>query len=109
MSLNEEIRRVITPIVPVCDPDYYGGEEETYCTFGYSEYPDLYGDDGPCAYRCAVDLHLFMPRGKNSVDLRRKIRRAIMGVSTWTAPTITNAFDDIGQHFVFEFDAIGEL
>lgn len=28
MSLNEEIRAVVTPIVPVCDPDYYGGEQE---------------------------------------------------------------------------------
>lgn len=107
MSLNEEIRAVVTPIVPVCDPDYYGGEQETYCTFGYTEIPANPGDNAPQAYRCLVDLHLFLPRGKNSVVIRRTLRRAITDVDTWTAPTITNASDETGQHFVFEFEAIG--
>lgn len=107
MSLNEEIRAVVTAIVPVCDPDYYGGEQETYCTFGYTEIPANPGDNAPQAYRCLVDLHLFLARSENSVVIRRTLRRAITAVDTWTAPTITNASDETGQHFVFEFEAIG--
>ena len=107
MSLNEEIRSVVTPIVPVCDPDYYGGEQKTYCTFGYTEIPANPGDNVPQAYRCLVDLHLFLPRGESSVVIRRTLRRSITAVDTWTAPTITNASDESGQHFVFEFEAIG--
>lgn len=109
MSLNEDIRAVVTPIVKVCDPDYYGGEDETYCVFGYTEIPDNFGNNVPQAYRRLVDLHLYVPLMQDSRALRRKLRRAIIAVDTWTAPTINNASDETGQHYVFEFEAMGDI
>ena len=109
MSLNADIIAAVTPIVQICEPDYYGGESETYCTFGYTEIPANAGDNVPQAYRCLVGLHLFLPRGDNSVSIRRDIRDAIIANDSWTAPTITNASDNSGQHFIFEFETIGDL
>ena len=36
MIINETIIQAVTPIVPVCVPDDYEGEEQEYCTFNYN-------------------------------------------------------------------------
>ena len=39
MSMNHKIRAAVLPVVSVCVPDLYTGEETTYCTFQYTELP----------------------------------------------------------------------
>ena len=65
MSMNNKIRAAVLPVVSVCVPDLYTGEETTYCTFQYTELPQAFSDDAPQAAVYLVQVHLFAPRGEN--------------------------------------------
>ena len=108
MSINEQIKAAVKPIVPVCVPDFYTGEETEYCTFDYTEIPEEFGDDMPELIRYAIQLHYFCPLDYNSIETRQKLRRAILAAD-FTAPEITPAGEENSQHFVFEFEALGEV
>lgn len=106
MTINEAFRAAVEPVVAVCVPDAYDGEAEEYCTFNYTEVPEDFGDDVPDVIRYAVQLHYICPVGRNSIATRRRLRQAILAAD-FTAPTVENASDADGQHYVFEFDALG--
>ena len=101
MTVNEALRAAVLPIVPICEPDSYPGDSNEYCTFDYTEVPDSFGDDMPQAIRYLVSLHWYLPAGVNPIAKKKKIRKALMAAD-FSAPTITNASDDDGQHYVFE-------
>lgn len=106
MTINEQIKAAVEPVVAVCVPDKYGGEAMEYCTFNYVEIPEEFGDDAPELIRYAVQLHYFCPAGHDSVKTRQDLRKAILAAD-FTAPEITNAGDETGQHYVLEFDGFG--
>ena len=112
MTLNEKIIAIVTPIVPVCVPDLLvteAGETppEEYCTFNYNELSDALGDNRAHAMRALVQLHYLAPLKANTVATRRKLWQALASVDEFTAPDITNATDQTGQHYVYEFEAVG--
>lgn len=106
MTINEQIKAAVEAIVAVCVPDTYDGAADEYCTFNYSEDPDVFGDDLPELIRYLVQLHYYCPAGHNPIETKRKLRRAILAAD-FTAPEITNAGDDETQHYVFEFEGFG--
>ena len=105
-SINERIRAVVTPIVPDCVPDQYGGEAEIYCVFYVEEHPTGFEDDAPTAVRASVTLHLYATIGRNTLQLRKELRRAIAAVEDFTAPTVLPDNDAGDQHYIFEFEAL---
>lgn len=112
MTLNERIIAVVTPIVPVCVPDLLvteAGETppEEYCTFNFPLEPEALADDAAQLQRALVQLHYLAPLKANTVTTRRALWQALAAVEDFTAPDITNATDHTGQHYVFEFDAVG--
>ena len=113
-TINARIIEAATSVVAVCVPDVYRpGAEETaateYCTFNCSEIPDCFGDDGPGAMRYLCQLHYYAPDGTNSLLTRKLLRRALHGAG-FTYPSVENASDGEGQHFVFSFeDCDGEV
>lgn len=112
MTLNERIIAVVTPIVPVCVPDLLvteAGETppEEYCTFNFPLYADALGDDAAHLQRALVQVHYFAKLKANTVATRRKLWQALASVDEFTAPDIENATDHTGQHYVFEFEAVG--
>lgn len=112
MTLNERIIAVVTPIVPVCVPDLLvteAGETppEEYCTFNFPLEPEALADDTAQLLRALVQVHYFAPLKANTVATRRKLWQALAAVDAFTAPDITNATDQTGQHYVFEFEAVG--
>ena len=112
MTLNERIIAVVTPIVPVCVPDLLvtkAGETppEEYCTFNFPLEPEAIADDAAQLQRALVQLHYLAPLKANTVATRRALWQALAAVEDFTAPDITNATDHTGQHYVFEFDAVG--
>lgn len=112
MTLNERIIAVVTPIVPVCVPDLLVTEpDETppdrYCTFNYTEMPDGLGDNCAALTRALVQVHFFAPLKASTLAVRRALRDAIAAVDNFTLPSIENATDATGQHYVLEFDAVG--
>ena len=113
MTLNERIIAVVTPIVPVCVPDLLvteAGETppEEYCTFNYNELSDALGDNRAHAMRALVQLHYLAPLKANTVATRRALWQALASVEEFSLPTISSATDELGQHYVFEFDALTE-
>lgn len=107
MTVNEKIIETVAPIVPECVPDVYTGESEEYCTFQVSEFPAGFGDNTAQALRCSIMLHYFAPLGQNTVATRTALRRAI--AAAFTAPIVTPASDDLSQHYVYEFETLGEV
>ena len=112
MTLNERIIAVVTPIVPVCVPDLLvteAGETppERYCTFNYTELPDGLGDNCAALTRALVQVHYFAPLRESTIKTRHALRDAIAAVDDFTLPSIENATDETGQHYVLECDAVG--
>lgn len=112
MSINETIIKAVTPIVPVCVPDLLvteAGETppEEYCTFNYTELPDGLGDNCAVLTRALVQVHYYAPLRKSTIKTRHALRDAIAAVDNFTLPSIENATDETGQHYVLEFDAVG--
>lgn len=114
MNLGERIENAVTPIVAICVPKQYAGEAMEYCTYNYTETPDLFGDDEPEVIRCQTQVHWLFPwtPGVSETDTvlakKKQLRRALAGVfETW--PTITDASDSEWMHYVFEGQAIEEV
>lgn len=105
--MDEIIRQAVTPLVPVCVPNQYGGAALEYAVYNYSEIPDAFGDDAPNAVRYLVQVHWFYPWAQGAsaqaaaVEKRRALRRALAAAGmTW--PTVTPAGDRDYEHYVFE-------
>lgn len=105
MSINSRIIEAVTPLVPVCVPDLYDGDAEIYCTFNGTETPDGFGDDGPQAIRWLMQLHLFAPRRQNVLGMKRSLCRRLWKAG-FTYPSVANASDSDGQHYVLEFEEL---
>ena len=105
MSINSKIISTINPLVAVCAPGIYSGESKEYCTFNYSELPELFGDDRPGFIRYLVQLHWFSPLDSNPLDKKNAIKNALSGAG-FTYPSVSDASDDLSLHFAFEFEYV---
>lgn len=101
MSINETIRAAVLPLVPVCEPDVYGGDAEEYCTFNYSELPAILAEGRPDCILYVLQLHWFLPAGVNPLRKKVQLRQALLAAGC-TYPNTINASDEDGQHYVFE-------
>lgn len=106
--IEEIVRNIITPIVPTCrpnlvpDPDQH---ETEYVSFSYTERPALCGDDEPVAFMYRLTLHYICPLNQNPYMKKKQIRRALISAG-FSAPFVTNASDEDGQHYVFEAEYV---
>ena len=109
MSINATIRAAVTPIVAVCVPDVYksaAGETPAteYCTFNYSELPEVFADGKPDVIRYLVQLHWMFPKGTSPFSKKKQIKNALHNAGL-TYPSVTNASDSDGGHLIFECEA----
>lgn len=104
--IDDIIKEIVTPIVPICVPHRYTGDEDTFTTFRYTELPTDYGDNAPGAVRYMVSVDLYLPLNTAPHQLKRALRRAIAAEELFTAPSITDASDDLEQHYAIEFEAV---
>ena len=108
MSLEATIRAALQPIVPVVEPEVYTGEQLEYIVFNYDEL-FFYAESTAKERRCLVQVHLFLPRKVNPLQKKRQIANALADAG-FTYPTINDASDGDGQHYVFECEyADGEV
>ena len=105
MEMDRIIRQAILPVVPICDPNTYEGEEQTYCVFDYSIIPWTYADGVPISFNYSTQVHLYLPIGKNPSSLIAGIMHALPA-SGLPVPEVTNASNDASQHYVFDFSHI---
>lgn len=112
MSVNERIIAAATTVVDVCVPGAYvpeeGAETQIYCTFNVTQTPAAFGDDEPEAMLDLCQLHLWAPRGVNTVNLRKELRHAVARAG-FTHPSVADASDLDGQHYVLEFEDAEEV
>lgn len=105
--LDDKIRAAVEPLVPMCVPGLYTGEAEEYCTFNYTEIPGAFGDSRPHVIRYLVQVNWFLPLKRRPKPKKEQLRRALGTMQrcvTW--PTIEDASDELGQHYVYEFQAV---
>ena len=113
MTLNEQIIKAVTQIVAVCVPDLLKLEPdetppEEYCVFSYSSAAALSADNAVAERVARVQLAYCAPLEASTVRTRARLAAAIAAVDTFSLPTITPATDELGQQYVYEFDAIEE-
>lgn len=112
MSLDKRLRVALTGIVPVIEPHQYRGTELEYATFNYSQLPDLIADSAPRVARYIVQVHWYLPlQPQGDVDTvnpnaTKALIAAALARACGTWPSIEDATDNDGQHYVFELEAM---
>lgn len=105
MSVDKKIVNAVRNFnMPVVNSVYFGPEEE-YLVFNYFTLPRTFGDDEPEHEEYFLQLHYFAPLGKNILEMKKQIKRAIKEAG-FTYPSTTDASDNEARHVVFEFRTI---
>ncbi len=109
MSVASDIKAAVAFTGLPCAQVSYDGDADTYFVFNMDAIPDNFADDEAQADRWLVQLHLFAPFKRNTMELRRQIRAAIRDVlgdypSLVDASEGVRAADGTEQHIVFEFE-----
>lgn len=101
MSFDSRIREKLLPIVDPVEPKRYKGNALEYIVFNYSTYPTLFAEGRPHAFVHFLQVHYYLPHGVNPNQKLGQIAAAIFDIGcTW--PSIVDASDDEGQHYVLE-------
>lgn len=98
-------KRIITALsetgLPVV-PEPYTGDALEYLTFTYDLFGTIFAEGKPGSVIYYISLSYYAPFNSNPNAARIKICTAISEAGfSW--PSITNASDKEGQHWVFEF------
>lgn len=107
-SVYARLVAAVLPIVPVCEPAVYGGDAEAYCTYNATELPEGFGDNAPHAVRYLLQLHYFCPLPGNPLPTVRQLQCAVADAG-FTYPSLEDASDLDGRHYVLEFDGVGGI
>lgn len=107
-----EVRAAILPLVPVCEPWRYDGDSEEYCVFHWIETAPLFAGDRPAQLLFSLTVDWYLPgvpiEGVPNTDPEPKksqLREALFALrGSW--PTVTDAGDEEGQHWVFELEVV---
>lgn len=106
MTVNQALREAILPLVPVCEPDDYGGDAPEYCTFTYDDQPDVFADGTPHAIVHVVILNWYLPHGVDPIDKKQQICSALSSAG-FTYPYVSNLSDSVSQRYSFECEYPG--
>lgn len=108
MTLNEEIINAMMTLGFAQNdiaPTVYTGESLEYIVFNYNISPSAFGDDYAMDAEYDIQIHYVCPHSVNRISKRANIRRVIEN-TFGDYPTETNASDEDGQHFVYEFSVV---
>lgn len=101
MSIDSLVRSALLPIVPIVQPHQYEGEALEYVTYNYVTIPDVPAESRPAALRYLLQIGWWLPHGVNPNEKKRQIAEELWAAGL-TYPSITDASDEDGQHYVFE-------
>ena len=107
--INKDIMDALKPIVPNVYPDVYTGKETEYIVFLYDIQPTNFGDDYPLHLTYQIRVHDLAPLKKDVIQKRIAIIKALSELNFSTYPEETNATDEEGQHYVYDFDMMGDV
>ena len=82
-------------------PMVYTGGLLKYVVWDYNTLPAVWAEQAPQAARYLVQVHFYLPHKENPQEAILSISRALFDAGlTW--PSLTDAADAEGQHWVFE-------
>ena len=105
MTIDETLKSTLSQFVPELAPNQYTGDAVEYIVWNYNLVPVIFADSTPDAARYFVQVHMYLPSGVNPIQKRIDICRA-MHTAGFTYPSVTNASDKSGQHYVFECEIL---
>lgn len=109
MTVNEKIVQALTPFGIPIKTDFHAGDDDEYFTFNYADDRAVdFGDDGPQHVVVSMQIHWFLPRLKDYLEMKRKIRNALFRggftypeVTEFVEKSIQKSDKDI-RHVIFE-------
>lgn len=104
MSCDEAINTAFDGILPIY-PNVYTGDQLSYLVYNYYVIPQVFADSVAHAARYSVQLHLYLPNKVNPNPTKLSIITACLAAG-FTFPSMTNASDRDGQHYIFEFEYV---
>lgn len=105
MSVNQQIIEALSPTGWLVAADVKQAETNQYFVFNYDSLGDNFGDNAPHDERYLIQIHLFCPSTLDTVDLRNTVKRLLFE-SDFTFPSVYDASDEDGQHWVFECETV---
>lgn len=108
MTINDQIRSALEPIGWPIVADNMSPGFSKFFVFNYTSLPDNFGDNEPQHERYLVQIHLFAPHKENTVRVRKQCKQCIFEAG-FTFPSMVDASDETGQHWVFEFEVAVEV
>lgn len=105
MSVEARVRSALAPFGDPVEKSVLDAASKRrparYYTFSCNSLGDDFGDDAPGCERNLVQVHLFAPLNHNCMQQVKKTKQALFAAGfTW--PSVTDATDQDGQHYVFE-------
>lgn len=101
MHLEEKLIGALSPIVDVVKPLVYNGKALEYIVFNYNTYGTTFAESRPTATIYNLQVHHYLPTNSNPYTARKRIIEALHSIGcSW--PSVVNASDGDGQHWVFE-------
>lgn len=96
------LETALSPVFPgAVFPHVYTGSLLRYVVWNYDELPRVFADSAPHASVYLVQAHLYLPHKESPTASIQAIRRALWEAGfTW--PSLTDASDSEGQHWVLE-------
>lgn len=105
MNVDAAAKAAIYPLCQDCAPNVYEGGATEYVVWNCYSVPVAFGDELPAAARYPTQVHYFLPSGKNPNPMKLKLQQALFDHGfTW--PSVTNASDAEGQHYVLECEFV---
>lgn len=102
MSVDSTISGALETVLPGANfPNIYTGTLLDYAVWAYTEIPTVYAERAPRAARYLIQVHYYLPAKQNPNPTKRQLQQALFSAGcTW--PSILNASDAEGQHYVLE-------
>jgi len=102
MNTNIALKEALEPLLPGrAAPVEYTGKSPEYIVWNHSMIPEVFAEGIPHAARYLVQVHYYLPNGKNPDPMKVRICQALMAAD-FTCPSIQDANEAEGQHYVFE-------
>ena len=110
MTVNRKIIEALKPYGMPVVADHYSGKEKRYIEFNlYDDTVTVFADGEPETDIVTVQVHLFLPREEDYLQLKKKIRRSLCNagfcyadITEFTESEATDQYPRGIRHITFE-------
>lgn len=100
--MSEQLQTACESVLPgAVFPQLYTGGLLKYIVWDYNQIPQVFAERAPHAARYLVQVHFYLPHKENPQAVILALSRALFE-KDFTWPTVTDATDSDGQHWVLE-------